>query len=355
VAVRVEHHRPHPARGVRRRSLRARRPSCGGESSGTGLRADCSVVVGCGDADAVAARCLAQVRAGDVRWLAGALAFSASVVVAARVWFDTLQRVWPTSNPTLEGVQFGSFLIVVGGLLAWWWGGDVGLRLGATLREWRMVVSTGALLAVVTVTFVTVTGSNPYSGADPLFEIVLVPVGRNWSSGGCCSAGCSRSCATGTPLGPPPVGHRLQRGRLRQRTCLERTVRGWRLRGRAGARGDRAGDGVRGAARTNGEPRCADRAPRVGERAEPARLTIRPWSRLARGHTLMPAVDHRRTTPLGGHDHRATAWWTARNDAGCGRSSRQPARGRTLRRKRNAGTTMTAARPSMIGMTSVET
>jgi membrane protease YdiL (CAAX protease family) len=115
---------------------------------------------------------------GSFVWLAGALAFSASVVVAARVWFDTLQRVWPTSNPTLEGVQFGSFLIVVGGLLVWWWGGDVGLRLGATLREWRMVVSTGALLAVVTVTFVTVTGSNPYSGADPLFEIVLVPVGE---------------------------------------------------------------------------------------------------------------------------------------------------------------------------------
>jgi hypothetical protein len=31
---------------------------------------------------------------------------------------------------------------------------------------------------VVTVTFVTVTGSNAYSGADPLFEIVLVPVGE---------------------------------------------------------------------------------------------------------------------------------------------------------------------------------
>jgi uncharacterized membrane protein YidH (DUF202 family) len=57
-------------------------------------------------------------------WLAGALAFSASAVVGARFWFDTLQRVWPTSNPTLEGLQFGSFLIVVGGLLVWWWGGD---------------------------------------------------------------------------------------------------------------------------------------------------------------------------------------------------------------------------------------
>jgi membrane protease YdiL (CAAX protease family) len=115
---------------------------------------------------------------GTFVWLAGALAFSTSVVVAARVWFDTLQRVWPTSNPTLEGVQFGSFLLVVGGLLAWWWGGDAGFRLGATLREWPIVVSTAAVLAVTTMAFVLMTGSNPYSGADPLFEIVLVPVGE---------------------------------------------------------------------------------------------------------------------------------------------------------------------------------
>jgi membrane protease YdiL (CAAX protease family) len=111
-------------------------------------------------------------------WLAVALVLSASAVVAARLWFDTLQRVWPTSDQTLEGLQFGSFLIVVGGLLAWCWGGDAGFRLGATLHEWRIVAVAGAVLAVVTLTFVTVTGSNPYSGADPLFEIVLVPVGE---------------------------------------------------------------------------------------------------------------------------------------------------------------------------------
>jgi hypothetical protein len=86
--------------------------------------------------------------------------------------------VWPTSDPTLEGLQFGSFLIVVGGLLVWWWGGDAGLRLGATFREWRVVVVAGAALAAVTLTYVTVTGPNPCRGADPLFEIVLVPVGE---------------------------------------------------------------------------------------------------------------------------------------------------------------------------------
>ena len=109
-------------------------------------------------------------------WLAGALLFSASVVVVARLWFDTLQRVWPTSNPTLEGLQFGSFLFVRGGFLVWWWGGDAGLRLGATPREWRIIVATGAVLAVVTLAFVKATGPNPYSGADALFEIALVQV-----------------------------------------------------------------------------------------------------------------------------------------------------------------------------------
>lgn len=49
----------------------------------------------------------------------GALVFAGSVVVGARLWFDTLQRVWPTSDATVEGLQFGSFLIVVGALLVW--------------------------------------------------------------------------------------------------------------------------------------------------------------------------------------------------------------------------------------------
>jgi membrane protease YdiL (CAAX protease family) len=111
-------------------------------------------------------------------WLAGALVASGSVVVANRLWFDTVQRWWPTSDPTLVGLQFGSFSLVVGGLLVWWWGGDAGLRLGATLTEWRLVVVTGALLAVVTLLLASATGSNPYSDADPLFEIVLVPVGE---------------------------------------------------------------------------------------------------------------------------------------------------------------------------------
>lgn len=50
--------------------------------------------------------------------------------------------------------------------------------MGATLREWRIVVVTGSVLAAATFVFVTATGSNPYSDADPLFEIVLVPVGE---------------------------------------------------------------------------------------------------------------------------------------------------------------------------------
>lgn len=120
----------------------------------------------------------AAVRPRIYRWLAAALLFSAAVVVAARLWSDTLQRIWPTSDPTLEGLQFGSFLILVGGLLAWRWGGDAGLQLGSTLREWRAVVTAGAGLGLLTWTFVTLTGSNPYSDADPLFEMVLVPVGE---------------------------------------------------------------------------------------------------------------------------------------------------------------------------------
>jgi membrane protease YdiL (CAAX protease family) len=83
-------------------------------------------------------------------WLAAAVATSAATVAGAQLWFHALQRGWPTDDPTVVGLQFGSFLLVVGGLGAVAWHGEVGLRVGP----------------------------NDYSASDPLFEVVLVPVGE---------------------------------------------------------------------------------------------------------------------------------------------------------------------------------
>jgi membrane protease YdiL (CAAX protease family) len=112
-------------------------------------------------------------------WYFGAaMLFTGGVVVGARLWFSTLQRVWPTNDATLEGIQFGSFLLVLGAVLAWVWEGDAGLRVGDTFQRWREVVAVGLVLSIVTWTFVVLTGSNVYSEADPLFELVLVPAGE---------------------------------------------------------------------------------------------------------------------------------------------------------------------------------
>jgi membrane protease YdiL (CAAX protease family) len=111
-------------------------------------------------------------------WLGVALAASAGAVVGAQLWFRTLQRVWPTDDPMLVGLQFGSFLVILGALGSWWWRGDLGLRLGATLLERRRVAGWAAVLSLGAVLLVAVGGPNAYSGSDPLFEVVLVPLGE---------------------------------------------------------------------------------------------------------------------------------------------------------------------------------
>jgi membrane protease YdiL (CAAX protease family) len=111
-------------------------------------------------------------------WLAAAVATSAATVAGAQLWFRALQRGWPTDDPTVVGLQFGSFLLVVGGLGAVAWHGDVGLRVGTTLTEWRRVVGWATVLASATLLLVVLGGPNAYSASDPLFEVVLVPVGE---------------------------------------------------------------------------------------------------------------------------------------------------------------------------------
>lgn len=110
--------------------------------------------------------------------LGAALAFSAGVVVGARIWFEGLQTVWPSDNATVQGLQFGSFLMVLGAILTWTWRGDVALRLGETFNRWREVVAAGLVLSLATWALVALSGSNAYSDADPVFEILLVPLGE---------------------------------------------------------------------------------------------------------------------------------------------------------------------------------
>ena len=108
----------------------------------------------------------------------GALAFSAMVVVGARLWYDVMQSLWPTSDGMIQGMQFGSFLVVLGAVGAWRWPGLAAVAVGGTVRDWRVVLSAAVAAAAVTGTFVAITGANAYSDADVLFEVVLVPVGE---------------------------------------------------------------------------------------------------------------------------------------------------------------------------------
>jgi membrane protease YdiL (CAAX protease family) len=111
-------------------------------------------------------------------WLVVAFAVSVAVVVGAQLWFRAVQHVWPTDDPTVVGLQFGSFLLLAGGIAGSMWRGDLGLRVGTSHTEWRRIAAWAAVLALGTVLLMVVWGSNDYSGSDPLFETVLVPVGE---------------------------------------------------------------------------------------------------------------------------------------------------------------------------------
>lgn len=90
-------------------------------------------------------------RRRGVDLLVVAVVFVAAVVVGARLWFSTLQAVWPTDDPVLVGLQFGSFLLVLGGVLAAaLWREDVGLGIGRTFAQWRLVLLWAAVLSAVT-------------------------------------------------------------------------------------------------------------------------------------------------------------------------------------------------------------
>jgi membrane protease YdiL (CAAX protease family) len=120
----------------------------------------------------------ASSRRRGVDLLVVAVVFAAAVVVGARLWFSTLQAVWPTDDPLRVGLQFGSFLLVLGGVLAALWREEVGLGVGRTFAQWRLVLLWAAVLSAVTGLYVTLSEANPYSSADPLFEMVLVPLGE---------------------------------------------------------------------------------------------------------------------------------------------------------------------------------
>lgn len=109
---------------------------------------------------------------------AAAFLFSACVVLGARAWYAVVQALWPTVDGTMQGLQFGSFLLVLGAVAAWRRPGLTPVGVAHTLEAWRVVVATIVLAAAVTWAFVATTESNAYSDADALFEIVLVPVGE---------------------------------------------------------------------------------------------------------------------------------------------------------------------------------
>lgn len=211
---------------------------------------------------------------GSVDLLAAAFAVAAAIVVGAQLWFRALQRVWPTDDPTLTGLQFGSFLILLGGVTAALWGKDVGLRIGRTFSEWRLVLLWAqccrserccwSCWAARTRTAKAMSSSRSSSS--------------RWersSSSGSPARIPHRSPGSSRRRGPrePPCG-RLQRRRVRRSARLERSVRCRRVvHRRAGDGGDAARAGIRACARSHAKPAHASTAARPRQRHQSAGLS----------------------------------------------------------------------------------
>jgi membrane protease YdiL (CAAX protease family) len=101
---------------------------------------------------------------------------SFAVAVANQAWFDLVNGYVGAEQTVIRGVLFSSWLLLIGGAVVITRPAAFGLRMGDTVRCWRLVGASLAGGAAVTALVVRLTGSTPYSDASLFIECVVVPL-----------------------------------------------------------------------------------------------------------------------------------------------------------------------------------
>jgi membrane protease YdiL (CAAX protease family) len=102
----------------------------------------------------------------------GALAFA----ILNSAWADWIQARLATSSDLVNGLAFSAFPLVVGGLIVAASPRRFGIQLGTTLDRWRLVLLLTLATSAFAAAALTLIGSNPFRGANPIIQVLAVPL-----------------------------------------------------------------------------------------------------------------------------------------------------------------------------------
>lgn len=108
--------------------------------------------------------------------IAATCAASLLVALANQPYFDLLNGVIRATDAIPRALVFSSWSILVSAPFAILRPAACGLRLGDSLRSWRLVLAACVGAVLLTAIVLTVTGQTPYSDASLFVETVVVPV-----------------------------------------------------------------------------------------------------------------------------------------------------------------------------------
>jgi membrane protease YdiL (CAAX protease family) len=118
------------------------------------------------------------------RWVAaktaGVLLMAAAgtaVFVLCNTWFaEWIQSVVEVNSPVGMGLLFSAFPLAVGGVIVATRPRLFGVQLGRTMQEWPLIGAVTAAMCALAGLALLIVGTNPFSGASFIVEVIAVPV-----------------------------------------------------------------------------------------------------------------------------------------------------------------------------------
>jgi membrane protease YdiL (CAAX protease family) len=102
----------------------------------------------------------------------GTLAFA----IANSAWADWIQARLATTSDLVNGLAFSAFPFVIGAVVVAFNPRAFGIQLGTTLDRWRLILLLTFAMCVFAAAALTLVGSSPFRGAEPIVQVVAVPV-----------------------------------------------------------------------------------------------------------------------------------------------------------------------------------
>jgi membrane protease YdiL (CAAX protease family) len=102
----------------------------------------------------------------------GTLAFA----IANSAWADWVQARLATTSDLVNGLAFSAFPLVIGAMVVAFNPRGFGIQLGTSVDRWRLVLLVTLAMSAFAAGALTLVGSNPFRGADPIVQVVAVPI-----------------------------------------------------------------------------------------------------------------------------------------------------------------------------------